>query len=66
MESHARYNWTQSDASEKRVAIAAGNYADGHDVRIAKIIAIQLGMELEIVKTEWDGPTRRCSPATST
>ena len=36
---------------------AAGGYADGYDVRIAKIIADQLGMELEIVKTEWDGLT---------
>ena len=52
---YAPYNWTQSDASENAVAIAAGGYADGYDVRIAKIIADQLGMELEIVKTEWDG-----------
>lgn len=28
---------------------------DGYDVRIAKIIAQELGRELEIVKTEWDG-----------
>ena len=54
---YAPYNWTQSDASENAVAIAAGGYADGYDVRIAKIIADQLGMELEIVKTEWDGLT---------
>ena len=45
---YAPYNWTQSDASENAVAIAAGGYADGYDVRIAKIIADQLGMELEI------------------
>ena len=54
---YAPYNWTQSDASDNAVAIAAGGYADGYDVRIAKIIADQLGMELEIVKTEWDGLT---------
>lgn len=54
---YAPYNWTQSDAGENAVAIAAGGYADGYDVRIAKIIADQLGMELEIVKTEWDGLT---------
>ena len=36
---YAPYNWTQSDASENAVAIAAGGYADGYDVRIAKIIA---------------------------
>ena len=34
---YAPYNWTQSDASENAVAIAAGGYADGYDVRIAKI-----------------------------
>ena len=37
--------------------IAAGGYADGYDVRIARIIAQKLGMDLEIVKTEWDGLT---------
>ena len=54
---YAPYNWTQSDASDNAVAIAAGGYADGYDVRIAKIIAEKLGMDLEIVKTEWDGLT---------
>ncbi|MFR5796635.1 MAG: hypothetical protein ACLUI3_14575 [Christensenellales bacterium] len=48
---YAPYNWTQSDASENAVAIAAGGYADGYDVRIAKIIADKLA-DLEIVKTE--------------
>ena len=52
---YAPYNWTQSEASDEAVAIAAGGYADGYDVRIAKIIAQEMGMELEIVKTEWDG-----------
>ncbi len=52
---YAPYNWTQSEPSEDAVAIAAGGYADGYDVRIAKIIAEELGMDLEIVKTEWDG-----------
>ncbi|HIU15867.1 MAG TPA: transporter substrate-binding domain-containing protein [Candidatus Ventricola intestinavium] len=52
---YAPYNWTQSGESEEAVAIAAGGYADGYDVRIAKIIAQELGRELEIVKTEWDG-----------
>ena len=34
---YAPYNWTQSDANENAVAIAAGGYADGYDVRIAQI-----------------------------
>lgn len=52
---YAPYNWTQSEPSDEAVPIAAGGYADGYDVRIAKRIASELGMELEIVKTEWDG-----------
>ncbi len=52
---YAPYNWTQSGASEQAVAIQAGGYADGYDVQIAKLIAKGLGLELEIVKTEWDG-----------
>lgn len=52
---YAPYNWTQAEPSDEAVAIAAGGYADGYDVRIAKRVAEALGMELEIVKTEWDG-----------
>ena len=52
---YAPYNWTQSEPSDEAVAIAAGGYADGYDVRIAKRVADYLGMDLEIVKTEWDG-----------
>ena len=52
---YAPYNWTQADPSDEAVPLAAGGYADGYDVRIAKRIAQELGMELEIVKTEWDG-----------
>ena len=52
---YAPYNWTQSEPSDDAVAIAAGGYADGYDVRIAKRIAEELGMALEIVPTEWDG-----------
>lgn len=52
---YAPYNWTQSEPSDEAVAIEAGGYADGYDVRMAKRIAEGLGMELEIVKTEWDG-----------
>ena len=52
---YAPYNWTQAEASDSAVAIAAGGYADGYDVQMAKKIAQGLGMELEIVKTEWDG-----------
>ena len=49
------FNWTQAEPSEHAVALGAGGYVDGYDVRIAKKIAEALGMELEIVKTAWDG-----------
>ena len=52
---YAPYNWTQSGESESAVKLAVGGYADGYDVQIAKLIAQGLGLELEIVKTEWDG-----------
>ena len=52
---YAPFNWTQADVGEVAVPIAAGGYADGYDVRIAKMIADGLGMDLEVVKTAWDG-----------
>jgi putative lysine transport system substrate-binding protein len=52
---YAPFNWTQAEASDTAVPIASGGYADGYDVRIAKLIATGLGMDLEVVKTAWDG-----------
>ncbi len=52
---YAPFNWTQTDASEYSVPLASGGFADGYDVQIAKLVAAGLGMDLEIVKTEWDG-----------
>lgn len=52
---YAPFNWTQTEESETAVPLSGGGYADGYDVQIAKIIAEGLGMELEIVKTAWDG-----------
>ena len=49
------FNWTQTDETENTLPLAGGGYADGYDVRIAQAIADGLGMELEIVKTAWDG-----------
>ena len=54
---YAPYNWTQAEEGEYAVPLAAGGYADGYDVRIARRIADALGMDLEIVKIEWDGLT---------
>ncbi len=53
---YAPYNWQQVNETEFTAPIADNNgYADGYDVQIAKRIAADLGMDLEIVKTDWDG-----------
>lgn len=52
---YAPYNWSQSDDSNGAVPISGTNdYAYGYDVMMAKLIAEHLGMELEIVKLDWD------------
>ena len=52
---YAPYNWTQSDDSNGAVQIKdSTDYAYGYDVMMAKKIAEDLGMELEIVKLDWD------------
>ena len=52
------FNWTQNDDSNGAVKIqGTDQYAGGYDVEIAKRVAKQLGKELVIVKTEWDGLT---------
>ena len=50
------FNWTQSTDVNGAVPISGGNglYANGYDVQIAKYIAAELGMALEIYAVEWD------------
>lgn len=53
---YAPFNWSQSDDSNGAVPIKGSKeFAAGYDVEIAKRIADGLGMELEIIKTDWDG-----------
>ncbi|HIT90698.1 MAG TPA: ABC transporter permease subunit [Candidatus Merdenecus merdavium] len=53
---YAPFNWTQNDDSNGGIKINdAKEYAGGYDVEIAKIIADELGLKLEIEKIEWDG-----------
>ena len=53
---YAPYNWQQVNETAFTTPIADGNgYADGYDVQLAQRIAAALGMDLEVVKTEWDG-----------
>ena len=50
------FNWTQTTAINGAVPISGtdGLYANGYDVQIAKYIAAELGMALEISAVEWD------------
>jgi len=54
---YAPFNWmttTETDTSEK---IQSGGYADGYDVYFSRMIAEALGVEVEVVKLEWEGLT---------
>lgn len=50
------FNWTQTTSANGAVLISGttNQYANGYDVQIAKFIAAELGMALEIVPNEWD------------
>ena len=54
---YAPNNWQEAEASDTNVPIenVAGAYAEGYDVQWARIIADYLGLELVIVKMDWDG-----------
>lgn len=52
---YAPFNWTQTESSDTAVPLPDGTFADGYDVQIARLIADALGMELEVVKTDWEG-----------
>ena len=54
---YAPNNWQETEATETNVPIenVPGAYAEGYDVQFARIIAEQLGLELVIVKMDWDG-----------
>ena len=51
---YAPFNWTQVEDSDTAVQISSVDFADGYDVVIASMIAENLGMQVEIVKTDWD------------
>ncbi len=52
---YAPYNWAQPTANEYTVKNTSGLYADGYDVQIARLVAEQLGVELEIQAIKWEG-----------
>ena len=52
---YAPYNWTQTTDANGAVQISgSGDYAYGYVVMMAKLIAEELGYDLEIVKLDWD------------
>ena len=53
--SYAPFNWIQPNDHHGAVEVAPGWYACGYDVYMAKLIAQNMGRELEIVKIDWDG-----------
>lgn len=54
---YAPSNWQESAATDTNVPVenVPGAYAEGYDVQIARIVADALGLELVIVKMDWDG-----------
>lgn len=50
------FNWTQITDANGAVPIngSSNTFANGYDVQVAKYIAAELGMKLEIVANEWD------------
>lgn len=54
---YAPFNWSQTTPTDNAVEISnsPGEYANGYDLQIAVRLAEKLGLELEIVKLEWDG-----------
>ena len=51
---YAPFNWTTTTAGDTTVPISSVDYADGFDVVIASMLAEQLGMEVQVVKLDWD------------
>ena len=49
------FNWSQTTSANGAVKIQGSDlYANGYDVQIAKYVAAELGMALEIYAVEWD------------
>ena len=53
---YAPFNWTQTTGANGAVPIQGqdGMYANGYDVQVAKYIAAELGMALEVYSYVWD------------
>lgn len=52
---YAPFDWLQEDDSNGAVLTSNGSYMNGYDVIMAKKIADELDMDLEITQVDWDG-----------
>ena len=54
---YAPFNWSQTSPSNGAIEIdnSPGEYANGYDVQMAVQLAEELGLDLKIIKLEWDG-----------
>lgn len=52
---YAPFDWLQEDDSNGAVMTTNGSYMNGYDVIMAKKIADELDMDLEITQVDWDG-----------
>lgn len=54
---YAPFNWSQTSNSDGAVEISnsPGEYANGYDLQMAALLAEELGLQLEVVKLDWDG-----------
>jgi len=52
---YAPFNWSQTTDANGAVKIQGSDlYANGYDVQIAKYIAAEMGMSLEIYSAKWE------------
>lgn len=54
---YAPFNWSQTSSADGAIEIenSPGEYANGYDLQMAVRLAEELGLELQIIKLEWDG-----------
>lgn len=54
---YAPFNWMVTNPTETSEKIQSGGYADGYDVYFSRLVADALGVEVEVVKLQWEGLT---------
>ena len=54
---YAPFNWMVTNPTDTSEKIQSGGYADGYDIYFSRMIAEALGVEVEVVKLEWNGLT---------